>query len=72
VTDLVMPGIDGFELAERLRSEHSDLGVLYMSGYPNESMRRRGLRIDQRRLLEKPFSAVHLLRRVREVLDARQ
>jgi two-component system cell cycle sensor histidine kinase/response regulator CckA len=72
VTDIVMPGIDGFELAERLRSENSGLGVLYMSGYPKESMRRRGLRIDQRRLLEKPFSATHLLRRVREVLDARQ
>ena len=72
VTDVVMPGIDGFELADRLRSENADLGVLYMSGYPNESMRRRGLRVDQRRLLEKPFSAAHLLRRVREVLDARQ
>jgi CheY-like chemotaxis protein len=71
VTDVVMPGIDGFELADRLRSAHSDLRVLYISGYPKESMRRRGLRIDQRGLLEKPFSAAHLLRRVREVLDAR-
>ena len=70
VTDVVMPGIDGFELASRMQAEHSTLRVLYISGYPKESMQRRGLRIDQRSLLEKPFGAVHLLRRVRDLLDA--
>ena len=70
VTDVVMPGIDGYELAERLRSTHSDLPVLYISGYPKESMRRRRLAIDRSGLLEKPFTATHLLRRVREVLDS--
>jgi two-component system cell cycle sensor histidine kinase/response regulator CckA len=70
VTDVVMPGIDGYELADRLRSTHSGLRVLYISGYPKESMRRRRLTIDRSRLLEKPFTATHLLQRVREVLDS--
>jgi two-component system cell cycle sensor histidine kinase/response regulator CckA len=70
VTDVVMPGIDGFELAERLRSTHARLRVLYISGYPKESMHRRRLAIDRSGLLEKPFTATHLLQRVRELLDS--
>jgi two-component system, cell cycle sensor histidine kinase and response regulator CckA len=69
ITDMVMPGMRGQELAARLQQQRSDLRVLYMSGYSEHSAgdRRQG---DQRmRLLTKPFSRSVLLRTVRELLN---
>jgi CheY-like chemotaxis protein len=70
VTDLVMPGISGYELARRLVSQESRLKVLYVSGYSDDSDLRRGEDPDRRLLLEKPFSASDLARAVRSVLES--
>ena len=67
LTDVVMPGMSGVELADRLTSQHSELKVLLMSGYTEEV-----LFPDQedgnRALLLKPFGQDELLNKVRELL----
>ena len=68
LSDVIMPGFDGVELMKRFRLSHPDTPVLFMSGYSDETMVRHGLTVDQYELLMKPFSRVHLLRKVREVL----
>jgi CheY-like chemotaxis protein len=68
LTDVVMPGCGGPELATRLRLRKADLKVIYMSGYTEQSSASdRGLTGPA--LLQKPFTAANLRRRVRDVLD---
>jgi CheY-like chemotaxis protein len=68
VTDVVMPGMGGRELAERLVALHPALKVLYISGYTEDIIADRGtLKGDD--LLSKPFGAATLVAKVREVLD---
>jgi DNA-binding response OmpR family regulator len=68
VTDIVMPHLDGCDLARRLTAERPDLRVLYMSGHgPDLVARRDPIGADS--VLEKPFSTRALSIRVREVLD---
>jgi hypothetical protein len=70
VTDMVMPGMTGQELAKRLQKEYSGLGVIYMSGY-SENAAAESTRCDtSTRLLTKPFSRNAILRAVREVLSS--
>jgi CheY-like chemotaxis protein len=70
VTDVVMPGMSGPQLADRLAALRPDLRVLFVSGYPHDSLEGGGL-IDRRRnFLAKPFSASELLGRVRMLLSA--
>ncbi len=69
VTDLVMPGIDGAELAELARAQRPGLGVLFISGYTDDALTRHGLERDRMQLVEKPFRGHVLARRVRAVLD---
>ncbi len=69
VSDVVMPGMGGRELARRLVLERPDLKVLYVSGYADEAQGRRDGRIERGAFLQKPFTPVGLARRVREVLD---
>jgi hypothetical protein len=70
LTDVVMPGITGKEVAERVAVLRPGIRVLYMSGYPESVVASQGV-VDQAiRLLSKPFKAVDLLDHVREVLDA--
>jgi CheY-like chemotaxis protein len=70
ITDLMMPGETGRELAEGLRPSRPDLRVLYISGYSNDDAIRRGLLADGVDLLEKPFTTGQLLGRIRGILDA--
>jgi two-component system, cell cycle sensor histidine kinase and response regulator CckA len=70
VSDLVMPGMSGHELAERLAARHPGLGVLFVSGFPGEEVERRGLLESGRPFLAKPFTPEMLVERVRAVLDA--
>jgi CheY-like chemotaxis protein len=69
LTDVVMPGESGHELAQRLRAEQPGLLVLYMSGYTDDVVMRHG--VFERRLafVEKPFTRASLLKAVRETLD---
>jgi len=69
VTDVVMPGMDGRELADSARSERPALRVLYTSGYTDESIVRHGIRHDEVEFLEKPYSVHRLAGKVRAVLD---
>ncbi len=68
VTDVVMPRLDGCELARRLTAERPGLRVLYLSGHGLDSATRRGM-VEGSTLLEKPFSTETLSFRVREALD---
>jgi CheY-like chemotaxis protein len=70
VTDVVMPGVGGRELADRLQALQPGLRVLYMSGYTDDEVVRRGVEADRVHFLPKPFSPHLLTQRVREVLDA--
>ena len=69
VTDLVMPRLGGFELAQRLTSQRPGIKVLYMSGYSDDTvLKREGLPAGAD-FLRKPFTPEALSRKVREVLD---
>jgi two-component system cell cycle sensor histidine kinase/response regulator CckA len=72
LTDVVMPGMSGSELAERLRSFHAEVKVLYMSGYTDNSIVQHGILEPGIDFIQKPFSPEVLARRVREVLDNNQ
>jgi CheY-like chemotaxis protein len=70
VTDVVMPGVGGRELAARLLALHPETKVLFVSGYPDDAVVRQGIREEQAHFLQKPFSADSLAQKVREVLDS--
>jgi PAS domain S-box-containing protein len=55
LTDLMMPGIGGAELARRLRERWPDLPILFMSGYSAEDLRRQGAIGSEGELIQKPF-----------------
>jgi two-component system, cell cycle sensor histidine kinase and response regulator CckA len=69
LTDVVMPGIGGKQLATRLLELRPGLHVLYMSGYTDDVINNRGVLSDKTLLLAKPFTRAVLLRKVREALD---
>ena len=69
VTDVVMPGMNGRELAEAARVSLPALKVLYTSGYTDDEVVARGVMRGEVALLEKPFRADALASKVREVLD---
>lgn len=70
VTDVVMPGMHGGELAARLLALRPGLKVLYVSGYTADAIAQRGVVEDGVALLPKPFSLLALTQKVREVLDS--
>jgi CheY-like chemotaxis protein len=71
LTDLVMPGRSGRELAARLLESQPAIRVLYMSGYTGGVVARDGIE-GGLTFLEKPFTARALARKVRSVLDDRR
>ena len=70
LTDVVMPGIGGKQLAKRLLELRPGLHVLYMSGYTDDVINNRVLP-ENTLLLPKPFTRAILLRKVREALDTK-
>jgi PAS domain S-box-containing protein len=70
VTDVVMPGMNGREFVEALNGQLPGIPVLYMSGYTDDDIIRRGLKESSVAFLQKPFTATSLARLVRTVLDA--
>jgi PAS domain S-box-containing protein len=72
LTDVVLPkGINGQELARKVRSRQPAAKVLYMSGYPRDALDGDGRLENQASLLTKPFSKDELVQMVRSVLDDR-
>ncbi|MEA2639665.1 MAG: hypothetical protein QOF51_1059 [Chloroflexota bacterium] len=72
LTDIVMPGLSGRELAQRLRHLRPGVKVLYMSGYTPDVAVRHGVLEATMAYLQKPFTPVALAQRVREVLEAEE
>jgi len=71
LTDVVLPGLSGPELAMRLRKSRPKLKVLLMSGYPGSVLGERGVLAQETSILLKPFTPDELLTRVGGVLEAR-
>jgi len=71
ITDVVMPGMNGRELANKLQASYSDLKVMYMSGYTANVIARRGVLDSDVCFMQKPFSQTELANKVREALDGR-
>jgi CheY-like chemotaxis protein len=69
LTDIVMPGMSGKALADRLRSLGGAPRVVFMSGYTQEAIGHHGVLDLDTHFLAKPFGVAGLLRKVREVLD---
>ncbi len=69
LTDVVMPGMKGKDIAERLKSEGRDLKVLFMSGYTHNIIMDHGIMPKDIDFIEKPFSPVTLARKIREILN---
>jgi two-component system, cell cycle sensor histidine kinase and response regulator CckA len=70
LTDVVMPGISGRELAKTLHDLWPDLKIIFMSGFTDDDTLRKGLESAQARFLGKPFTPSQLLEMVREALQA--
>jgi len=69
LTDVVMPDMNGRELAEQIQSESPKVQVLYMSGYTDDTISKHGVLYDDVEFIEKPFSTKDLGLKVREVLN---
>jgi PAS domain S-box-containing protein len=71
LTDVVMPGMNGRELAERVTGLRPGVKVLYTSGYTDDAILKHGVLDDERRFIAKPYTPAALKRKVRELLDLR-
>ena len=70
LTDVIMPGMNGRELAQRISEIRPNVKILYMSGYTENVIGHNGMLDAGVRLLQKPFNLRDLKSKVREVLDA--
>jgi PAS domain S-box-containing protein len=70
LTDVVMPGMSGVETAGHLTPGRPEMRILYMSGYTNDAMLRRGVQTAGTPFIQKPFTMQALGRKLRVLLDA--
>jgi CheY-like chemotaxis protein len=69
ITDVVMPGISGRELATRVETISPQTRLLYISGYTDDAVVRHGILHDEIHFLQKPFTTASLLSTVRRIID---
>jgi two-component system cell cycle sensor histidine kinase/response regulator CckA len=69
ISDMVMPGMLGNEVVERVRAIRPDLPALFISGYAEQVLDFHGIPAPNHDILQKPFTEAALLRRVRRALD---
>ena len=69
LTDVVMPGMSGPQLVERLREGQPRLAAVFMSGYTSDAVLRHGIETGEADFLQKPFSTSALAAKLRQVLD---
>jgi signal transduction histidine kinase/CheY-like chemotaxis protein len=72
MTDVLMPGMSGNELAEALTASDAGLKVLFLSGHSGDALARYGIVYTEVAFLQKPFTRDALSRKLREVLDQRE
>ncbi|MFA5907274.1 MAG: response regulator [Vicinamibacterales bacterium] len=70
LTDVVMPGMSGRELVDRIGASHRAIKILYTSGYTDDAIVHHGVLDEGVHFISKPYTAAALTRKVREVLDA--
>jgi CheY-like chemotaxis protein len=68
LTDVVMPGMSGRELAQRLTAVQPEIKVIFISGYTDDAVLRRGVLSEGVSFLQKPFTIETLARKISEVL----
>jgi CheY-like chemotaxis protein len=68
VTDVVMPGMSGKELLDRIREHHGPVPCLFISGYADQTLLHRGLEKERVDLLQKPFGLEEMARKIAEIL----
>jgi PAS domain S-box-containing protein len=71
LTDVMMPGVDGPTLVERVRISHPDVCAVYLSGYPCDVIARHGEFVTGENFLSKPYAPAALAAIVRKALEAR-
>jgi two-component system cell cycle sensor histidine kinase/response regulator CckA len=72
LSDMVMPGMGGTELASRIRALHPTLPVLLMTGYTEEAITRTGDRPRDEQIIEKPFTLTTMLEKISIALASKQ
>jgi hypothetical protein len=70
LTDVMMPGLNGRMLSERLTATRPETRVLYMSGYSDDDIMRLGVKKAAAHFIQKPFSVDALVHKIRETLNA--
>jgi two-component system, cell cycle sensor histidine kinase and response regulator CckA len=69
LTDVVMPGMNGPELAKELSESRPTMRILYTSGFTNSAVAKQGVAVEETVFLAKPFSSAALTAKVLEVLE---
>ena len=70
VTDVVMPQMSGRELAQKLLRTCPSVKVLFVSGYTGEAIIQQGVLDPGINFIQKPFSSIEFLKKIREIFDA--
>lgn len=69
ITDVMMPEMGGADLANAILAKEKDTKIIFISGYLDDTMAKHGLSPSKSRYLEKPFSSLELLQKVRNILS---
>ena len=69
LTDIMMPGMNGVEVAARIAESYPGIRIFFMSGYADQDLVRQGLLEPGTHFLQKPFTPQELAERIRNILD---